>query len=142
LIAEGIREARVLNPNATNSRMHSFGGSPFFIQLGQDNNRVEGEVAENMNWDGWATMDQVLRLLTGNQPLASEDTGLRFVDDDSWGAEDQGLYGYSFPPRLDQGWGDPRSDDGWVTGYRKLWELPDESTGPALIPGEGGGGDD
>jgi ribose transport system substrate-binding protein len=142
LVAEGIREARVVNPSATNSRMHGFGGTPFFIQMGQDNQRVEGAVAENMNWLGWATMDQTLRVLTGHAPLASEKTGLRFVDDGSWGAEDQGLYGFGFPPTLDAGWGDPRSDDGWVTGYRKLWGLPADSTGPAVLPGGGGGGDD
>jgi ribose transport system substrate-binding protein len=140
LLAEGVRQARLANATVTQPRMHSFGGSPFFIQLGQDNNRVEGVVVQNMNWLGWATMDQVLRVLTRNTPLISENTGLRSLDDDSWAAEGQGLFGIGFPPKLDQGWGDPRSDDGWITGYRKLWGLPANSTGPAAS--NGGGGDD
>jgi ribose transport system substrate-binding protein len=142
LLAEGIRQGRVAVPSATNSRMHGFGGTPFFIQLGQDNNRVEGDVAENMNWLGWATMDQVLRVLTHTAPLASEHTGLVSLADDNWGSEGMGLYGISFPPRIDEGWGDPRSDDGWITGYRKLWGLPASSTGPAVLPGSGGGDGD
>jgi ribose transport system substrate-binding protein len=142
LLAEGIREGRVATPSATNSRMHGFGGSPFFIQLGQDNNRVEGDVAENMNWDGWATMDQTLRVLTHNAPLASEDTPLLSLSDDNWASEGMRAYGIGFPPQIDQGWGDPRSDDGWITGYRKLWGLPDTSDGPSIQPGGGGGDDD
>ena len=141
LLAEGVHDARVVNPTATQPRIHSYGGTPAVIQMGQDNNRVEGDVAENMNWLGWATMDQVLRVLTGTRPVASENTGLRFVDDDAWGAEGVGPEGWSFPPELDQGWGDPRGDDGWITGYRKLWGLPANSDGYQLSGGSAGGGD-
>ena len=142
LLAEGVHDARAVNPTATQPRIHTYGGTPDVIQMGQDNNRVEGVVAENMNWLGWATMDQVLRVLTGTKPVASEKTGLQFIDDDAWGAEGMGPEGWSFPPLLDQGWGDPRGDEGWITGYRKLWGLPGDSDGYQLSASAGGGGDD
>src|SRR5262249_38492294 len=81
IVAEGIRQARLVNAAATNSRLHSFGGSPFFIQMGEDNNRVEGVTCENMNWLGWATMDQTLRVLTNIPTLTGEKTGLYWVND-------------------------------------------------------------
>jgi ribose transport system substrate-binding protein len=142
LLAQGVHDARNASPIVQQPRIHSYGGTPWVIQLGQDNNRVEGDVAENMNWLGWATMDQTLRVLIGSKPLASEQTGLRFVDDDAWGAEGVGPEGWSFPPILDQGWGDPRGDDGWITGYRTLWGLPGNSDGYQLSGGSGGGDDD
>ena len=43
---------------------------------------------------------------------------------------------------LDQGWGDPRGDDGWITGYTKLWGVPIKSDGYQLSAGSGGGDDD
>jgi ribose transport system substrate-binding protein len=141
-LAEGVHDARLAAAAAVQPRIHSYGGTPFVIQMGQDNNRVEGDVAENMNWLGWATMDQTLRVLTGTKTVADENTGLRFVDDDAWGAEGVGPEGWSFPPLLDQGWGDPRGDDGWITGYTKLWGVPIKSDGYQLSGGAGGGDDD
>ena len=142
LLAEGVHDARNASPIVVQPRIHSYGGSTVAIQMGQDNNRVEGDVAEDMNWLGWATMDQVLRVLTGVKPVDDEDTGLRFVDDDAWGAEGVGPEGWSFPPLLDQGWGDPRGDDGWITGYTKLWGVPIKSDGYQLSGGSSGGDDD
>jgi len=142
LLAEGVHDARNASPIVTQPRIQSYGGTPAVIQMGQDNNRVEGDVAENMNWLGWAAMDQTLRVLTGTKPVDSEDTGLRFVDDDAWGAEGAGLEGWSFPPLLDEGWGDPRGDDGWITGFTKLWGVPIKSDGYQLTGGSAGGGDD
>jgi ribose transport system substrate-binding protein len=142
LLAQGVHDARLASPTVVQPRIHSYGGLPVAIQLGQDNNRVEGDIAENMNWLGWAAMDQTLRVLTGTKPVDSEETGLRFVDDDAWGAEGVGLEGWSFPPLLDQGWGDPHGDDGWITGYTKLWGVPTKSDGYQLSGGTTGGDDD
>jgi ribose transport system substrate-binding protein len=142
LLAEGNHDARLASATSTQPRIIGYGGAPFAIELGQDNNRVEGDVAENMNWLGWATMDQTLRVLTGTKTVRDENTGLRFVDDDAWGAEGVGPEGWSFPPLLDQGWGDPRGDDGWITGYTKLWGVPIKSDGYQLSGGSSGGDDD
>jgi ribose transport system substrate-binding protein len=142
LLAQGNHDARLASVTSTQPRVHGYGGTPFAIQLGQDNNRVEGDIAENMNWLGWATMDQTLRVLTGTKTVDDEDTGVQFVADDQWGAEGAGLEGWSFPPLLDQGWGDPHGDDGWITGYTKLWGVPIKSDGYQLSSGSGGGDDD
>jgi ribose transport system substrate-binding protein len=132
LLAQGNHDARLASATSTQPRVIGYGGAPFAIQLGQDNNRVEGDVAESMNWLGWATMDQTLRVLTGTKTVDDENTGLRFVDDDAWGAEGVGPEGWSFPP----------GDDGWITGYTKLWGVPIKSDGYQLSGGSSGGDDD
>ncbi len=107
LLAEGNHDARLASSTSTQPRIIGYGGTPFAIELGQDNNRVEGDVAENMNWLGWATMDQTLRVLTGTKTVATENTGLRFVDDDAWGAEGVGPGKLELPALARPGLGRP-----------------------------------
>ncbi len=72
-IAEGEADARAAYSVVIRPSICSFGGAPFAVQMGQAANRVVCDVAENMNWTGWATMDQALRVLTGNPPVAEND---------------------------------------------------------------------
>jgi hypothetical protein len=58
IAAEGIADARAASAAVIRPNICSFGGTPFAIQMGQAANRVVCDLAENMNWDGWATMDQ------------------------------------------------------------------------------------
>jgi|SRR5579862_400897 len=122
ILAQGIADARASNVNVNRPSICSFGGQPWAIQQGQDNNRVECDIAENMNWFGWATMDQALRVLTGHKPVATENTSVRIWSDDNWATEDGGLEDAGFPPTIDSGWGDPAAT--YIAGYEKLWQLP------------------
>jgi len=121
LAAEGEADARASLATVTRPSICSFGGAPFAIQMGQAANRVVCDVGENMNWDGWATMDQALRVLTGTPPVASENLPLRLWSAGNWFTEGVGLNGMTFPPQIDAGWGDP---DQYINGYRALWGLP------------------
>jgi ribose transport system substrate-binding protein len=121
IAAEGIADARAASAAVIRPNICSFGGTPFAIQMGQAANRVVCDLAENMNWDGWATMDQALRVLTGTAPLASENLPVRLWRADAWYTG--GPEGMTFPPTVDAGWGDPNADGGWITGYRDLWGL-------------------
>jgi ribose transport system substrate-binding protein len=119
LAAEGESDARDSLSTVTRPNICSYGGAPFAIQMGQAANRVVCDVAENMNWDGWATMDQTLRVLTGSKPLASEGLPLHLFTASNWFTE-TGPAAMSFPPSLDSGWGDPSQ---YINGYRALWGL-------------------
>jgi ribose transport system substrate-binding protein len=127
LAAEGEADARASLSTVTRPSICSFGGAPFAIQMGQAANRVQCDIAENMNWDGWATIDQALRVLTGTTPLATENLPLRLwsLATSNWFTEGVGLAGETFPPSLDAGWGDPAQ---YINGYRTLWGLPTQSS--------------
>ena len=122
LAAEGESDARSAVSTVTRPNICSYGGAPFAIQMGQAANRVQCDIAENMNWDGWATMDQTLRVLTGTPPLATENLPLRLwsLSTSNWFTEGVGLAGETFPPTIDAGWGDPSQ---YINGYRTLWGL-------------------
>ena len=47
----------------------------------QDGNVVAQDVGENLDWLGWADMDQALRILVGAKPVQSEHTPLRVFDE-------------------------------------------------------------
>jgi len=121
LAAEGEADARASLSSVNRPNICSYGGAPFAIQMGQAANRVVCDVAEDMNWDGWATMDQALRILTGTAPVASENLPLRLWTANNWFTEGVGLAGMTFPPTIDAGFGDP---DLYINGYRTLWGLP------------------
>jgi hypothetical protein len=128
LAAEGESDARDAISTVVRPNICSYGGAPFAIQMGQAANRVQCDIAENMNWDGWATMDQTLRVLTGTAPLATENLPVRLwsLSTSNWFTEGVGLAGETFPPTIDAGWGDPAQ---WTNGYRALWGLSTPTSG-------------
>lgn len=128
LAAEGEADARAAVSTVNRPNICSFGGAPFAIQMGQAANRVQCDIAENMNWDGWATMDQTLRVLTGTPPVTTENLPLRIwsLSTSNWFTEGVGLAGETFPPTIDAGWGDPAQ---WINGYRTLWGLSTTKSG-------------
>ena len=77
----------------------------------QDENIVAQDVGENLDWLGWADMDQALRILVGAKPVQSEHTPLRVFD-----ATNVGQAGT--PPKDSTGYG-----TAYVTAYKKLWGL-------------------
>ena len=67
------------------------------------------DAGESLAWVGWASMDQVFRVLAGERPASTEHTPLRVFD-----ATNAGEAGR--PPRFDTGYG-----SAYVDGYGKLW---------------------
>jgi ribose transport system substrate-binding protein len=98
--------------NATERvKLSTFNGTPFVLEMLQDEDIVRMDVGENLAWVGWATMDQAFRAIAGIAPAKSEHTPLRVFDDTN--IDDAGR-----PPKLDQGYG-----DAFVRGYRELWQV-------------------
>jgi ribose transport system substrate-binding protein len=88
----------------------TFNGTDFalkFIQQG----KLGMDAGENLDWLGYADMDQAMRLLSGLPAVKSENTPLRVFD--SSNVKDAGT-----PPRANAGYG-----NAYVSGYRKLWGL-------------------
>jgi ribose transport system substrate-binding protein len=92
-------------------RISTFNGTPFVLEMLQDDDVVGMDVGENLAWVGWASMDQAFRVIAGERPVRSERTPLRVF-------EDRNIDQTGTPPRFDRGYG-----DAYVDGYRKLWGL-------------------
>jgi len=91
----------------------AYNGTASVLKMIQDKNLVVAEVGEPLEWLGWANMDQVLRVLSGAEPLASEKTPLRVFD--STNVNETGT-----PPNQKDGYGDPTQ---FKSGYLALWGL-------------------
>jgi len=93
----------------------SYNGTPAVLKLIQDGDIVQMDAGENVNWIAYATMDQALRLLSGEPPVPDSDNNqrlpLRVFDDNN--IDEAGS-----PPVAGKGYG-----DAYVDGYRKLWGL-------------------
>jgi ribose transport system substrate-binding protein len=91
----------------------AYNGTASVMKMIQDKNLVVAEVGEPLEWLGWANMDQVLRVLSGVQPLASQKTPLRVFD--ATNVDEAGK-----PVNQKDGYGDPNQ---FKEGYRTLWGL-------------------
>lgn len=105
----GIRQAQ----RAEDVRIASYNGTPDILKLIQDGDVVAANQGENINWLGWANMDQAFRILVGGPIIEDgiEETPLRTFDDSN--IDETGT-----PPQPDQGYG-----DAYITGYEELWGL-------------------
>jgi ribose transport system substrate-binding protein len=92
-------------------KIATFNGTPFALKLIQDGNVVAMDVGENLDWLGWADMDQALRILVGAKPVQSEHTPLRLFDKSN-------VNQAGTPPKDSTGYG-----NAYVTKYRALWGL-------------------
>jgi ribose transport system substrate-binding protein len=92
-------------------KISTFNGTPFALKMIQDRNIVAQDVGENLDWLGWADMDQALRLLVGAKPVQSEHTPLRVFDASN--VDQTGK-----PPKDSTGFG-----NAYVAAYKKLWGL-------------------
>lgn len=91
----------------------AYNGTASVLQMIQDKNLVVAEVGEPLEWLGWANMDQVMRVLAGVDPVASEKTPLRVFDASN--IDETGK-----PANQKDGYGNP---DEFKNGYRTLWGL-------------------
>jgi len=106
-------EPAIVQAGAT-SRVHMISynaTSPGITDLAEGNQNVTGDVGGAPAWVGWAAVDQIARLLTGNKALASEDVPNRTFDPQNvktlnLKASDDTWYGVNFAAQ-----------------YRKLWGL-------------------
>ena len=94
-------------------RIASYNGTPDILKLIQDGDIVVADQGENINWLGWANMDQAFRILTGSPIIedGNEETPLRVFD--AGNVDETGV-----PPTTDQGYG-----DAYISGYEQLWGL-------------------
>jgi len=88
----------------------SYNGTPSILALVQSG-QVMMDVGESFNWDAWAQMDQIMRVMLGLKPAGAEHTTLRIWDKTNIAAAGS-------PPRVDQGYG-----TSFIPGYEKLWGL-------------------
>jgi ribose transport system substrate-binding protein len=92
-------------------KISTFNGTPFALKMIQDGNVVAQDVGENLDWLGWADMDQALRILVGAKPVQSEHTPLRLFDKSNVGQA-------GTPPKDSTGYG-----NAYVAKYKALWGL-------------------
>lgn len=92
-------------------RVHiaTYNGTPFVMKMLADADVVRMEVGENLDWLGWATMDQIMRILTGTPPVKDEHTAIRVFTKAN--IKDAGT-----PPAENKGYG-----NAYVKGYNSLW---------------------
>jgi ribose transport system substrate-binding protein len=89
----------------------SFNSDLPIMEMLQDGDVVEALVGSPVEWMGWAIADQSLRVMTGNEPVASENVALRVFDETNIDSIDLAepeseWYGVDF-----------------VTEYLRLWQL-------------------
>jgi ribose transport system substrate-binding protein len=84
------------------------GDAPALTQM-KNGNIVVADVATSAAWEGYAVMDNVLRMLTGTKPLTEQNYPIRMITKDN---VDQAL------PNPDAAFG-----TSYVEGYKKLWGL-------------------
>jgi ribose transport system substrate-binding protein len=102
-IAPAIRQA---NPSGS-IKTASFNGTPSVLkEIGKG--IVTADVGQSNRWIGWATADQVLRVMTGTAPVADEKIPVRV-----WNASN---ISEATGPNAENGYG-----DSYVAGYKKLW---------------------
>jgi len=96
---------------ADDVKIVSFNGTPSVLQMIQDGSPVAMDVGENPEWLAYANLDQALRILVGEEPVATENTPARVFTADN--VDEAGT-----PPQLGHGYG-----DAYVAGYEQLWGL-------------------
>jgi ribose transport system substrate-binding protein len=92
----------------------SFNGTPAVLKIMQEGEVLAMDVGESMPWLGWATMDQVGRVLTG-APVVEDgfaQTPLKVFTKEN--VDETGT-----PPGSTEGYG-----DAYIAGYEALWGQP------------------
>ena len=110
-VAAGVQSAG----KAGDAPIASFNGTPAILKMIQDGDLVVAVAGESLSWIAYATMDQSLRLMLGEDPIPDGENNtmlpLRIFDD--LNVDEAGT-----PPDSAQGYGDAH-----VAGYETLWGL-------------------
>jgi ribose transport system substrate-binding protein len=96
--------------NGSKVKVVTFNGTPSILKMLQDEKSVVMDVGEDPRWIGWQTMDQVMRVMTG-EPVVRAENAMRIFDETN--VDEAGT-----PPKLGEGYG-----DAYVSGFEELWGL-------------------
>jgi ribose transport system substrate-binding protein len=89
----------------------TFNGTPSVLKMVQDEDVVEMDIGENLDWISHGVMDQTMRIMGGLDPVEDPNIPLRIFDKEN--VDESGV-----PPKVNEGFG-----DAYVSGYRELWKL-------------------
>lgn len=90
-------------------KVSTFNGTPEILKMVKQGDIVNMNVGENLEWIGYAIVDQSMRIMGGLKPVKNARVPVRIFD-----ASNIGQAG----PKFTSGWG-----TSYVSGYRKLWGL-------------------
>jgi ribose transport system substrate-binding protein len=105
--AAGIKAAGAAN----RVKIVTFNGTPSVLKMVQDGDVVEMDIGENLDWIAHGTMDQAMRVMTGQPPVKDPHLPIRIFDRSN--VADAGT-----PPVDNKGFGTE-----YGPAYRKLWGL-------------------
>lgn len=108
-MTQWVDPAIVAAGKSSQIKVVSCSGTPSALKLVKNQNVLAMDIGTSATWEGYAVMDNMLRLLTGHKPLAAQNYPLRIFTKAN---VDQAL------PNPDAAFG-----TSFVTGYKKLWEL-------------------
>lgn len=91
-------------------KVASFNATPGVLDEISKNGTVQMDIGENLQWLGWAYMDQVMRVLAHVTPLHDEKLGARIFYPGNIASAGK-------PASYTKGYGPPV----FVAGYKKLW---------------------
>ncbi|HEY2717759.1 MAG TPA: sugar ABC transporter substrate-binding protein [Solirubrobacterales bacterium] len=89
----------------------TYNGTPFVLEYIKNGEVVAMDAGDNIEWNSYANMDQAFRVLTGVEPVKSENTPLRIFDAGNVAEAGE-------PPSAAKGYG-----TSYIPGYKKLWEV-------------------
>jgi ribose transport system substrate-binding protein len=90
-------------------KVSTFNGTPEILKLVKQGDIVNMNVGENLEWIGYAIVDQSMRIMGGLKPVKNARVPVRVFDKSNIGQAG---------PKFTSGWGNT-----YVSGYRKLWGL-------------------
>jgi ribose transport system substrate-binding protein len=90
-------------------KIASYNATPSVLRMMQQGNIITMNSGESYDWLGYALADQILRVLTGTKPVASEKVPLRAFTKDNVGETGS-------PPAVNKGYG-----NAYIAGYKQLW---------------------
>lgn len=90
-------------------KVSTFNGTPEILKMVKQGDIVNMNVGENLEWIGYAIVDQSMRIMGGLKPVKNARVPVRVFDKSNIGQAG---------PKFTSGWGTT-----YVSGYRKLWGL-------------------
>jgi ribose transport system substrate-binding protein len=90
-------------------KVSTFNGTPEMLKLVKQGDILSMNVGENLEWIGYAIVDQSMRIMGGLPPVKNARVPVRVFDKSNIAQAG---------PRFTSGWGTT-----YVSGYRKLWGL-------------------
>jgi len=90
-------------------KIASYNATPSVLGMMQEGEIISMDSGESYDWLGWGLADQMLRVMTGTKPVASENIPLRVFEKENVAEAGE-------PPAVNKGYG-----NAYEAGYEKLW---------------------